>query len=106
MTWYNDDATYEANYEMYNQDSVNISYGRADLSNGTGWNVFMCRLKSGKIAVGIERIGFFIFKDKNALLGDGAYRYIGEKLCIPTKSDAIEMVKFFEWFFTENQPNW
>ena|SRR5215207_3237873 len=70
---------------------------RADLENGTGYDVtiiYYSRRINGRIGVGIDRLGFFIFKDMNALIAKDSHYYIAEKLTMPLV-DAECMRDFF-----------
>lgn len=67
---------------------------RADMENYTGFDVTMIFYDNGKIGVGVDRAGFFIFRSMDVLIDKASGPYIAEKLTIP-ESDGKCLVDFF-----------
>jgi hypothetical protein len=76
---------------------------RVDMENHTGFNVQIILYNSCQIGVSIDRIGHFVFRGWDAILGMKNAIYVGEKLSIP-QTDAMGMIKFFEWFYHTDMP--
>lgn len=73
---------------------------RADLENWTGFDVTVIRYSNGKVGVGIDRAGFFIFKNMDVLMDKNSGKYIAEKLTIP-ESDGVCLVDFFKYGYSQ-----
>ena len=91
-------------YTWKSTEHCPVGAWRVDMENGTGFDVQLVYYKGGKIGVSIDRVGHFIFRDKDALIGPGASRYIAEKLLL-WKADADGMTDFFEYLFEESREN-
>lgn len=68
---------------------------RADMENHTGFDITMIFYSNGKVGVGIDRAGFFIFSGIEVLIDEASGVYIAEKLTIPD-SDGYHLIDFFK----------
>lgn len=74
---------------------------RVNMSNGTGWHVQTTVYQKGLIGVGIDRVGFFLFKGDDCirtLTSPVSLKYVAQKLGI-SDSDAEGMQEYYRWFF-------
>lgn len=95
-----DDSQYQ-NYYAMGETPARTFFGRVDLETGTGWEVTIIMMACGKVAVGIDRRGYFIFASKEPLMNKAGYMYLCEKLFLE-KVDAIAMISFFQTFFNDS----
>lgn len=88
---------YETVYNVKNY-LCNVHYGRVDLETGTGWEIVVISFANGKIGVGVDRLGYFTFAQRESLKYP---HYVAEKLFMQ-EADAVEMVKFFDRIFGDD----
>jgi hypothetical protein len=90
-------------YNIYDIQEIDVQeiearrfHGRIDFANsGFGDQITICIYNSGNIAVGIDRWGFFVFKNREALK---YHSYVAEK--VAQREDVVkDLVGFFDKFF-------
>jgi hypothetical protein len=90
-------------YILKQKDIVLAYRYRVDLESHSGFNVQIILYDTCQIGVSIDRIGHFLFRGWDSVLGMKNVDYVAEKLSVP-KPDAEGMVKFFEWFYHTDMP--
>jgi hypothetical protein len=94
-------AGHKSTYVLIEQKGAITYRGRVDMENGTGWEVLITLLPSGKVGIAIDRKGFFVFRSIESLTNpkpEDVAPYLGEKLFL-CESDAILMAHFLRHFF-------
>lgn len=100
-----DDCSKESIYNIH-EISLNtrVFHGRIDLhKSGYGGQITIAIYPNGKVAVGLDRWGFFVFASSESFKH---WKYVAEKLnCHDDDVMSKELVEFFEKFFKSIKEN-